>query len=215
MMKRSLGRGLLGVVRLLAGAHADWRGSAPEPRQRIYYANHASHFDTLVIVAALPAELRAETHPVAALDYWGASGLRRFIAVECLNAVLIDRSGQSSADPLQACAQLLERGHSLILFPEGTRSGDGSIGRFRSGLYNLAQRFPQAEPVPVYLDNPRRVMPKGSFLIVPLICTARFGLPLVLEPGEGREQFLTRARGALIALADPRLSPEAVLQPAA
>jgi 1-acyl-sn-glycerol-3-phosphate acyltransferase len=212
-MKRALRRGLVGLVRLLAGAHPDWQGSAPERRQRIYYANHASHFDTLVLVAALPAELRAETHPVAALDYWGASGLRRFIAVECLDAVLIDRSGRSSTDPLKALAEVLERGHSLILFPEGTRSGDVTVGRFRSGLYNLARRFPQTEPVPVYLDNPFRVMPKGSFLIVPLICTARFGAPLVLDPSENREQFLARARSALIALADSRLSPAAALQP--
>ena len=207
-MKSILRLGLLGVVRLLVGAHADWQGCAPEPRQRIYYANHSSHFDTLVIVAALPAELRAETHPVAALDYWGASALRRFIAVRCLNAVLIDRSGQSSADPLQPPAELLAAGHSLILFPEGTRGADGNIGRFRSGLYNLAQRFPQAELVPVYLDNPSRVMPKGSLLIVPLICTARFGAPLIPDPGEDREQFLVRARSALMALADPQRSPE-------
>ena len=210
-MKTALRFGLLGVVRLLAGAHADWQGCAPQRRQRIYYANHTSHFDTLVIVAALPAELRSETHPVAALDYWGASALRRFIAVECLNAVLIDRSGQSSADPLQAPAALLARGHSLILFPEGTRGTDGDVGRFRSGLYNLTQRFPQAELVPVYLDNPRRVMPKGSFLIVPLICTARFGAPLTPDLSEDREQFLLRARSALMALADPRRSPEPVV----
>ena len=209
-MKSVLRLGLLSIVRLLVGAHADWQGCAPEPWQRIYYANHTSHFDTLVIVAALPAELRAETHPVAALDYWGASALRRFIAVECLNAVLIDRSGQSSADPLQPPAELLARGHSLILFPEGTRGADGDVGRFRSGLYNLVQRFPQAELVPVYLDNPRRVMPKGSFLIVPLICTARFGAPLTPDPSEDREQFLVRARIALMALADPQASPAPV-----
>src|SRR5713101_2120241 len=113
-MKSALSVALLGLVRLLVGAHADWQGIAPVRRQRIYYANHTSHFDTLVIVAALPPELRAETHPVAALDYWGASPLRRFIAVECLNAVLIDRSGQASSDPLQPAAESLERGHSLI-----------------------------------------------------------------------------------------------------
>src|SRR5271169_5345444 len=60
VVKSVLRLGLLSVVRLLVGAHADWRGCAPEPRQRIYYANHASHFDTLVIVAALPTELRTE-----------------------------------------------------------------------------------------------------------------------------------------------------------
>lgn len=199
---------LLGLVRLLVGAHADWQGSAPVQRQRIYYANHTSHFDTLVIVASLPADLRAETHPVAALDYWGASALRRFIAVECLNAVLIDRSGQASTDPLEPTAEVLARGHSLILFPEGTRSNDGTVGPFRSGLYNLARRFPDAELVPVYLDNPSRVMPKGSFVIVPLICTARFGAPVTLGASEERTEFLSRARAALIALAAPRQSSE-------
>jgi 1-acyl-sn-glycerol-3-phosphate acyltransferase len=204
---------LLALVRLLVGAHADWQGSAPVRRQRIYYANHTSHFDTLVMVATLPSELRSETHPVAALDYWGASALRRFVAVECLNAVLIDRSGRASADPLQPPAELLGRGHSLILFPEGTRGGDGIVGPFRSGLYNLARRFPEAELVPVYLDNPSRVMPKGSFLIVPLICTARFGAPVTLGATEERGEFLARARAALVALADPRWSPAAALQP--
>jgi 1-acyl-sn-glycerol-3-phosphate acyltransferase len=210
-MKSALPAALLGLVRLLVGAYGDWQGIAPERRQRIYYANHTSHFDTLVIVAALPRELRAETHPVAALDYWGASRLRRFIAVECLNAVLIDRSGHASTDPLQPAAEVLGRGHSLIIFPEGTR-GVGTIAPFRSGLYNLARRFPEAELVPVYLDNPSRVMPKGSFLIVPLICTARFGSPVTVGPEEGRAQFLARARAALAALADPNRSPEIARQ---
>jgi 1-acyl-sn-glycerol-3-phosphate acyltransferase len=133
--------------------------------------------------------------------------LRRFIAFECPNAVLIDRSGHGTADPLQPAIELLRRGHSLILFPEGTRGG-GIVGRFRSGLYNLAQRFPKAELVPVYLDNPSRVMPKGSFLIVPLICTARFGVPINLGASEQRAEFLARARAALISLADPKESPD-------
>jgi 1-acyl-sn-glycerol-3-phosphate acyltransferase len=210
-MVSALRLALLGLVRLLVGAYADWQGSAPIRRQRVYYANHTSHFDTLVVVASLPEDLRAETHPVAALDYWGASDLRRLIAVECLNAVLIDRSGQGPADPLDPAMELLARGHSLIIFPEGTR-GDGTVGRFRSGLYNLAQRFPEAELVPVYLDNPSRVMPKGTFLIVPLICTARFGVPISLGANEERGEFLARARAALVSLADPRRSGEAVTQ---
>jgi 1-acyl-sn-glycerol-3-phosphate acyltransferase len=213
-MRSALSLVLLGLVRLLVGAYADWQGIAPVRRQRICYANHTSHFDTLVIVAALPPELRDETHPVAALDYWGTSALRRFIAVECLNAVLIDRSGHASADPLQPAAEVLARGHSLIIFPEGTR-GVGTIAPFRSGLYNLARRFPEAELVPVYLDNPTRVMPKGSFLIVPLICTARFGAPITLGPAEERVKFLARARSALAALADPNRAPEIARQAAA
>jgi len=120
-VKSVLRLGLLSIVRLLVGAHADWQGCAPEPRQRIYYANHTSHFDTLVIVAALPAKLRAETHPVAALDYWGVSALRRFIAVECLNAVLIDRSGQSSTDPLQPTETSAGSGAGFIIWCNASR----------------------------------------------------------------------------------------------
>jgi 1-acyl-sn-glycerol-3-phosphate acyltransferase len=211
-MKSAMRQMLLGLVRLLVCAHADWQGSAPIRRQRIYYANHTSHFDALTIVAALPAKLRAETHPVAALDYWGASAMRRFVAVECLNAALIDRSVRAATDPLRSPAELLARGHSLIVFPEGTRGSSGPVSPFRTGLYHLARRCPAAELVPVYLDNPRRVLPKGSFLIVPLICTARFGAPIALGATEKRAEFLTRAYTALVSLGDPRRPPAATLE---
>ena len=195
---------VLGLVRLLAGAQANWQGCAPQHRQRIYFANHSSHLDTVVIIAALPPDLRAETHPVAALDYWGGSRLRRFIAIACLNAVLVDRSGHAEGDVLRPLAEILERGQSLILFPEGTR-GEGTIAPFRSGLFNLASRFPEAELVPVYLENLHRILPKGSVLIVPLICTSWFGTPMRLAPAESRETFLERARQAVLELSERRV----------
>ena len=195
---------VFGLVRLLAGAQAHWVGCAPVRRQRIYFANHGSHLDTVVIAAALPPELRAETHPVAALDYWGKSAVRTFIAVRCLNAVLINRSGHAAdTDPLQPLAKPLEDGHSLILFPEGTR-GDGQVGAFKSGLYHLACRFPDAELIPVYLENLHRVLPKGSMLLVPLLCTLWFGSPIKVADGEAKADFLNRARLALVGLAEGR-----------
>lgn len=193
---------LLGLVRLLVGANARWQGCAPEPRQRIYFANHTSHLDTLVIAAALPADLRQRTRPVAAADYWGRSRFRRSLAVDCLGAVLVDRSVRPVGDPLQPLVDVLDRGESLLLFPEGTR-GQGEIGAFRSGLFHLVRRFPAAEPVPVYLENLHRILPKGSPLIVPLICTLRFGAPCPLLPGETKAAFLARARAALAGLALP------------
>ena len=194
---------LIALVRLLVGAHARWEGCAPEPRQRIYFANHTSHLDTLAIVAAFPADLRRQVHPVAALDYWGRSRFRRFLAVECLGAVLVDRTVRPSGNPVQPLADLLAQGRSLLIFPEGTR-GSGEIGPFRSGLYHLAKRYPAAEPVPVYLENLQRILPKGSCLIVPLICTLRFGAPCPLQPGETKAAYLARARDALADLAAPR-----------
>jgi len=195
---------LLGLVRLLAGAQARWQGCAPEHVQRIYFANHASHLDTLVIIAALPPALRRETHPVAAADYWGGSSLRRLIAIDCLNAVLIDRQSRSGAAALEPLNALLESGQSLVIFPEGSR-GAGALGSFKSGLYHLGRRFPAAELVPVYLENSHRILPKGTMLLVPLLCSARFGKPLKVMPGEQKEPFLARARGALISLSGGHL----------
>jgi 1-acyl-sn-glycerol-3-phosphate acyltransferase len=136
---------------------------------------------------------------VAALDYWGRSRLRRFLAADCLGAVLVDRSVRPAADPLRPLAHVLSEGRSLLIFPEGTR-GQGEIGAFRAGLFHLARRFPSVQLVPVYLENLQRILPKGSPLIVPLICTLRFGAPCRPEPDEDKAAYLARARATLAAL---------------
>ncbi|WP_424810707.1 lysophospholipid acyltransferase family protein [Roseococcus sp. YIM B11640] len=200
-MSALIRRFLVLVVRLMVGARADWRGCAPDPRQRIYFANHNSHFDTVAIIAALPYELRRLTHPVAARDYWNRNAVLRWIAERGLRAVLIDRKPVRGEDPLGPAATVLEQGHSIIIFPEGTRGTGEEVGPFRAGLHRLATRFPEAEMIPVYLDNLQRILPKGSMLPVPVTCTARFGAPVRPEPGEERSAFLERARQAVLDLA--------------
>jgi len=200
---------LIGLTRFLVGAHCRWTGSAPEERQRIYFANHASHLDTLLLWSALPKHLRAITHPAAAADYWGQGAVKRYIAQKGLNAVLVDRSGSSApGTALEPLRQVLAEGHSLILFPEGTRSANRLPGPFKSGLYRLAKEFPDAELIPVYLDNPARAMPKGALLPLPIICSAHFGLALARVENEEKEAFLLRAQAAVSALAPP--APEAL-----
>jgi 1-acyl-sn-glycerol-3-phosphate acyltransferase len=196
-----LARFLVALVRLLVGAHSRWIGSQPTSAQRIYFANHSSHLDTMALWAALPRELRRRTRPVAARDYW-SRGLRAVVAQRGLHAVLIDRKReQADADPLQPLHEALEAGDSLILFPEGTRNDEALPKPFKSGLFHLAQRHPAVELIAVHLDNARRSLPKGSLLPVPLICTVRFGERVALAPGEAKDAFLERARAAVTRLA--------------
>jgi len=191
---------LVGVVKLLVGAYARWVGSAPGSAQRIYFANHTSHIDTLAIWSALPPALRRRTRPIAARDYWG-TGLRKYIATRGFGAVLIDRTRENpQSDPLEPLRVSLREGDSLIIFPEGTRGTSATPAAFRSGLFRLAGEFPTVELVPVYLDNLHRSLPKGALLPVPVVCTVRFGAALALQPGEAKETFLARARDAVIAL---------------
>ncbi|MFN3524551.1 MAG: lysophospholipid acyltransferase family protein [Paracoccus sp. (in: a-proteobacteria)] len=174
-------------------------GISPDMTQRIYFANHASHGDFVLIWTVLPARLRRVTRPVAASEYWLASGLRRFIGREVFNALLIDRDPATRrSDPVGQMAQALDEGASLIVFPEGTRNvTDAPLLPFRSGLFHLARARPEVELVPVWIDNLNRVLPKGGMVPVPLICTVTFGAPLHLMPDETKEAFLIRATAAL------------------
>jgi 1-acyl-sn-glycerol-3-phosphate acyltransferase len=193
---------LIRTVRFLVGAYPRWEGSAPNANQRIYFANHSSHMDTLVLWSALPPELRVQTRPVAAKDYWGGSAFRRYISGKGFNVVLIERAREDrSIDPLQPLYEVLSNGQSLIIFPEGTRKPQALPDPFKSGLYHLSQRFPNVELVPVYLENLHRSMPKGTFFPLPLICTVRFGAPLVAIANETKDSFLERARREVVALA--------------
>jgi 1-acyl-sn-glycerol-3-phosphate acyltransferase len=189
-------------MKMLVGAYPRWEGCLPSDAQRIYFANHTSHIDTLAIWSALPSSLRAATRPVAAKDYWNKGALRRHLAIGVLNAVLIERSREDrQSDPLQPLSESLEQGRSLIIFPEGTRGSESLPGAFKSGLFHLMQRFPAVELIPVYLENLNRAMPKGVLLPIPLICTIHFGAPLLRVPDESKEAFLERARGSIVALA--------------
>jgi 1-acyl-sn-glycerol-3-phosphate acyltransferase len=190
------------MARTVTGARSLWMGCAPDPVQRIYFANHSSHGDFVLLWASLPSTLRKLTRPVAGSDYWNKSALRRYIISRVFNGVLIDRERKNPVDnPLQPMLDALEKGDSLIIFPEGTRNLEEGLLPFKSGLYHLAKRYPQAQVIPVWIANLNRVMPKGRVLPLPLLCTTSFGAPLQLTEDESKEQFLSRSRDALLALA--------------
>lgn len=230
---------LLGLVRLLTGAQARWHGCPPKAEQRIYFANHQSHADLVMIWAALPEELRSITRPIAARDYWTKSPFRQWITTAVFNAIYVERQAATpptapaaavvadsaqpggpdpaneappppspealraalpEGDPLAPLVRALESGDSIIIFPEGTRGHGDDPQPFKSGLFRLAQMFPQVVLVPAWINNVQRVIPKGEVVPVPILCSVTFGAPIQLEPGEERRPFLDRARRAVMAL---------------
>ena len=186
------------LTRFITGANIRWLGCEPVPRQRIYFANHTSHFDGVVMWAALPPKARKDTRPVAAADYWMATPVRRYLARRVFHCVLIDRHNVSVRNnPLVPILEALDAHASLILFPEGGRKNGGDAGEFKSGLYHLCRKRPDIECVPVYIDNMNRILPRGEILPVPLLSCITFGAPIRLAENEPKRAFLERARNAV------------------
>jgi len=190
------------LTRVMSGATVLWYESQPDDScQRIYFANHTSHLDAMVIWAALPSAVRAKTRIVAAQDYWDADPFRRYISRSILKAVLIERENVSLKNtPIKVMAEEMQDQYSLILFPEGGRSQDGTLGEFKSGLYYLCRRRPDLELIPIYLNNLNGILPRGKALPVPMLSRVIFGPPMWLEMDERKESFLERTRNAVLKL---------------
>ncbi|NCN71177.1 MAG: 1-acyl-sn-glycerol-3-phosphate acyltransferase [Rhodoferax sp.] len=193
---------LLGLVRTLTGSQARWWGCPPKAEQRIYFANHQSHVDLVMIWAALPKELRHSTRAVAARDYWTKSPFKKWLTSAVFNVIYVSRTREADEDPLEPLIDALHAGDSLILFPEGTRGHADEPQPFKAGLYNLALKFPHIELIPAWIANVQRVMPKGEVVPVPVLCSVTFGAPMLLQDGEDIHVFLQRARSAVLALRD-------------
>lgn len=197
-------------TRLLCGASVRWHCDPTGTRQRIYYGNHSSHLDFVMIWSSLPPWLRQSARPVAGRDYWERGAVRQYLAGRVFRAVLIERgpAGPDKAAASRAAIEhmALEMGdrHSLIVFPEGTRSLDGEVGPFKSGLYHLSQLRPDVELVPVYLENLNRILPKGESLPVPMMSRVTFGPAFSVSGRDDKTEFLVKAREALMQLKDAR-----------
>jgi 1-acyl-sn-glycerol-3-phosphate acyltransferase len=188
---------LVGIAKLFSGATLRWVECHPDTCQRIYFANHTSHLDALILWASLPRNIRGLTRPVAAKDYWVRGPVRRYMA-HMFNALLIDREKiKVHNSPIDMMLREIGDRYSLIVFPEGSRNTDSEMRPFKSGLYYLTKKRPELELVPVYLNNMNRIMPKGEFLPVPLLSSITIGPPMWLEPGESKNAFLNRARDAI------------------
>lgn len=194
---------LVMLAKVITGAHGRWVGCSPDTKQRIYFANHTSNLDALVLWVVLPPEIRQSTRTVAARDYWTAGTLRRYLAEKVFQAILIERTRPTAHDnPIEQILNAMGESCSIIIFPEGGRNPGLDPMPFKSGLYHLAQKRPDMELVPVLIDNLNRVLPKGEILPVPLLGSVTFGPPIHLLNGESKTAFLDRARQALVKIRD-------------
>jgi 1-acyl-sn-glycerol-3-phosphate acyltransferase len=182
------------IAKVLSGATVRWIECQPDTCQRVYFANHTSHLDALVVWSSLPPEVRALARPVAAKDYWDRGKVRRYLAGQ-FNALLIDRTEiKVHQSPVDLMIREIGDKYSLIVFPEGGRNPDTEMREFKSGLYYLSKKRPDLELVPVYMENLNRVLPRGEFLPVPLLSSIKFGPPIWRENKESKVEFLKRAR---------------------
>jgi 1-acyl-sn-glycerol-3-phosphate acyltransferase len=194
---------LAALARLISGASVRWIDCQPDTCQRVYFANHTSHLDVLVLWASLPSNVRNLTRPVAAKDYWEKGWVRRYLAMQVFDALLIDRKEiKVHQSPVDLMLKAIGDRYSLIVFPEGHRNTATEMDEFKSGLYYLAKKRPDLELVPVHIDNVNRVLPRGEFLPLPLLSCITFGPPIWLEAKEPKVEFLRRARESVRRLKD-------------
>ncbi len=153
--------------------------NVPSSGPFIIAANHTSHADTAVLYASLPPALRSNVVAAAAKDYFFTGGIKQYTARVLFNTIPITRKPKPGEDPLRHVVRALREDYGVVLYPEGTRSQNGEIGPFRSGIGRLLADFPGTPVIPALLVGTDRVMPKNAFVPRPRQVIVRFGPPLL------------------------------------
>lgn len=162
--------------------------------------NHSSHLDAPLVLTSLPRELRRDTVTLAASDYFFDAWWRAAVTALVFNASPLDRTvGSREALP----TDLLEQGYHLLIFPEGTRSQDGYVARFRHGAAHLAYEV-GLPVVPIAIQGAWRAMPRGQGWPSsgrPRVRVA-FGQPLHPKPDGNPTELTRRVEAAVAVLLD-------------
>ena len=199
----------LAMAVLWAFSKLMWRWSVDAPSKlpervegstgSVVICNHTS----MAEVVALVPYLWARGHRVRPIfkSEFNKIGIARW-AFALAGGIPVER-GEADMAALRAAQHALQRGEDVLIFPEGTRRPQPLPSEFKSGIWRLMKEFPQVELIPVYIENLHRAMPKGVLLPVPTVCSIRFGAPLEHSPEDLKEDFLERARNAIISLAQP------------
>ena len=182
---------------LVLGLSIGGRQRLPATGPAIVAANHNSHLDIWLLLAAFRARTLPQVVPVAAADYFLSTRFLRFAAITLLGVLPLDRNARRG-DPLATSRAALEAGKILIVFPEGTRGKPEELGTLKAGITKLA-RDTGAPIVPVYLQGAGRILPKGARIPVPFTCTMLVGKPI--PPSSDRAETMSALAGAFRSLA--------------
>jgi 1-acyl-sn-glycerol-3-phosphate acyltransferase len=191
------------------------RGSLPVAGPFVIVANHASHLDALSLLAALPLRDVPRARPTASVDYFFATPLRKLFSSLLIGGLPIHRRRSGGpAGPgavrasLEGCRRVLADGGIVILFPEGSRSGDGAIGAFKRGV-GLLVAGTDVPVIPCRLDGTFKSMPKGTYWPRPRRIRLTVGRPVTYAAdsrGKASARRIARdLHSAVVALGDGRL----------
>ena len=169
--------------------------------QFIIVANHNSHIDTMAIMSTLKYRNIKNVHPVAALDYFGKSFFHRVLSRLFVNILLIDRvKGREENSPIDVMLGVLDKGESLVIFPEGSRGMPGVMQTFKIGVAILLKKRPDIPFLPVKLKGVERSLPKGDGLLVPFSSSLILGELQYIDPDMNEDEILELIKNKIVCL---------------
>lgn len=166
-------------LKLIVGVKYINKDALSKEKLFIIVSNHNSHIDTMALMAALNYSQLHITHPVAAGDYFGSSALKSKVTKLFTNALLIPRKPVNGAqNPIRMMTDCLNKGDSLILFPEGSRGEPEKMQEFKKGIGLLLKMNNKVPYIPVFMKGMGRILPKGERLLVPFDSYVHIGNPV-------------------------------------
>ena len=198
------------VARFFTGADVEGRERLPVKGPAIIAANHNSHVDTLLLLTIFKARAVHLVRPAAASDYFLKDPVIGWVSRNLIGIVPVARGkdgarrkagkrDEDGGDVLAPARQALSEGAIVVVFPEGTR-GDATdtMAQLKNGVARLAEAFPEAPVIPVWIQGAGRVLPKGTLIPVPMTCCVLVGEAIRWEGR--RTPFMDSLREALLAL---------------
>ncbi|MCD7880010.1 MAG: 1-acyl-sn-glycerol-3-phosphate acyltransferase [Candidatus Gastranaerophilales bacterium] len=162
----------------------------------IIVANHNSHIDTMLLMSLFSCSQLLKIHPVAAADYFCNTKLKTFIFKTLFGLIPISRKLHKATkeEIFKEINETLRNGETIIIYPEGTRGIDNTIQEFKSGVAHIAKMNPQIPVIPVFINGPDRILPKGAFLWVPFIADVYIAEPVFYDNSPTKE-FTQKIKG--------------------